>query len=161
MWARPAGRNHADIAADGTDGDGPPRDGIAGFVGFVGRRAGSAGGRGRPHRRNDPGTHVGGQVGPRRHEAGEVGVGRGVGPPGHRTRRGRDWPARRAARWPPSCASFRPRCGPRCARRCALFRIGVFSRRFRECLGVRFPPAPFITDRSLATEVAYPRNQMP
>jgi hypothetical protein len=122
--ASPAGRNHANAAADGTGGDGPPRRGIPGFVGSVGRRAGSTTGRGRAKRRDDPGTHVGGQVGPRRHEAGQVGVGRAV------------------ARWPPSCAPFGPRCGQRCARRCALFGIGVFSRRFRECSGVQFPPAP-------------------
>ncbi len=125
-------------------GEGPPRRGIAGFVGSVGRRAGSAGGSGHAERRDDSGTHVGGQVGPRRHEADQVGVGRGVGDPGVRPRRGRDSASGVASRWPPSCASFRPRCGPRCAWRCAPVGIGVFSRSFRECTGVRFPPAPFL-----------------
>jgi hypothetical protein len=63
--------------------------------------------------------------------------------PGVRPRRGRDCAPGGASRWPPSCASFGPRCGPRCAWRCALVGIGVFSRRFRECSGVQFPPAPF------------------
>jgi len=36
--ASPAGRNHADVAADGTGGDGLPRRGIGGFVSSVGRR---------------------------------------------------------------------------------------------------------------------------
>ncbi len=76
--ASPAGRNHADGAADGTSGDGPPHRGMAGFVGSVRRRAESAGGRGRPQRRDDPRPHVVGQVGPRRHQLVQVGVGRGV-----------------------------------------------------------------------------------
>lgn len=141
--ASPAGRNHADVAADGTGSGGPQRRGIAGFVGSVGRRAGSAGGRGRGERRDDPRPHVGGQVGPRRHEAGQVGVGRGMAPSSVRPRRGRDWSRCWAARSTPACAPFGPRCGLRCAWRCAPVGIGVFSRRFRECSGVRFPPAPF------------------
>lgn len=42
--ASPAGRNHANAAADGTGGDGPPRRGIPGFVGSVGRRGGQRAG---------------------------------------------------------------------------------------------------------------------
>ncbi len=132
------GRNHADEAADGTGGDGPLRCGIAGFVGSVGRRAWSAGGCGRAKRRDNPGTHVGRQVGPRRHEAGQVGVGRGVAAPRRRLRRGRD------------CAPFGSTRSPRCDWRCAPIGIGVFSRRFRECSGVRLPPAPFLPTAVLA-----------
>jgi len=48
--ANPAGKNHADEAADGTGGDGLRDRGIAGFFGSGVCRARSTAGRGRDER---------------------------------------------------------------------------------------------------------------
>lgn len=81
---------------------------VSSVLSGVGRR--SAIGSGCAKRRDDPSTHVGRKVGPRRHEAGQVGAGRGVAAIDQRPRRGRNV----AALWRRACALRLPWCSPRC-----------------------------------------------
>lgn len=116
------------------------------FCRFCQVSGGSPNGLSDGHRRKAPLTHPRRQVGPRRLEAGSGGVRVASPPPGHRTRRGRDWPALvpsvgcQTRPVHSSNADRATRAAP-CA--ALMYRTREFGPKSCVSSGVRFPPAPF------------------